>query len=115
MRKRALTSRAALRVRFLSTCTAVAAFVVTLSVAGIQANNPGAKIIVRVQTEPKGDAASFTFVLTRPNGRSFEFGLADGDHRTTGQLDSGVYSVTEAATPGSAAAAKPRRRRWPTC
>ena len=62
MRKRALTSRAALRVRFLATCTAVAAFVVTLSVAGVQADS-GAKIIVRVQTEPKGDSASFTFVF----------------------------------------------------
>ena len=71
-----------------------------LGVTGVQATTPGAaKIIVQKQTAPEG-GGPFSFTFTRPNGNSFAFSLSDGDHRTTGQLDVGTYSVAEAGTEG---------------
>ncbi len=78
----------------------MAAVLVTLAV-GVQGANPGAaKIIVQMQTNPKDDSTSFDFVFTRPSERSFDFSLTDRDHKTTGQLSTGVYSVVQASTPG---------------
>ena len=74
--------------------------VLAFGVPGVQATNPGAKIIVEKQTDPDGDPQAFEFVLTRPNGNQKSFTLHDGEHNLIGQLDSGTYSVAESVPTG---------------
>ena len=73
--------------------------VLALGVPGVQATNPGAKIIVEKQTHPDGDPTSFQFVLTRPNGQQKVFSLHDDEHPAHG-VDPGMHSVTEVVPSG---------------
>jgi uncharacterized repeat protein (TIGR01451 family) len=79
---------------------AVVLGVLALGVPGVNATNPGAKIIVYKQTDPAGDETAFEFLFTRPNGRQFSFSLHDGDRRVTGQLEPGIHSVAELVPEG---------------
>ena len=78
---------------------AVVLGVLALGVPGVQATNPGAKIIVEKQTDPDGDPTSFEFLLAKPNGQQKNFTLHDDEQPAFG-VDPGTYSVSESVPSG---------------